>query len=121
MSKDMLQEFLADGFFKETISHSTEAVTYVKGRAVAGAPVVTPIDAIVQVVNGKELIDMGLGQYTDKENYSIFMATEIDESKNNYITYQGKTYKIIDMAPWRSYGFRKYIMTQYNEDNLNDN
>lgn len=121
-NREMLQEFLSDEFFQRTISLVTKAITYVKGSAVIGTPVTIQIDVITpQVVKERELINLGLGEYTDNENYSFFSDVEIDQTKNNYITFEGKTYKIIKTLPWRSYGFRKYIMSQYNEDNLNDN
>ncbi len=117
----MLSEFVSDAFFSGTISLITRSVSYLKGRAVTGNPVTTQIQAIVQSVDAKLLIDQGLGDYTDKESFSVFTSIEIDQTKNNYISFQGKTYKVIKMFPWRSYGFRKYIISQYNEDTLNDN
>lgn len=120
-NREMLQEFLNDEFFKEIISLVTRSVSYVKGAAVTGGPVTTSIEAIVQVIKDKELINLGLGQYTDNENYSVITETEIDQTQNNYILFQGKTYKIVKMLSWRSYGFRKYVISQYNETNLNDN
>lgn len=120
-NKEMLDEILNDEFFHSSILLTVKTVDYVEGvvSTVSATPV--SIDAIVQNVTAKTLENLGLGVYTDKENFSLFTATEIDLSKSNYITYQSKNYKIVALMPWRGYGFRKYIMTQYNGDVLNDN
>lgn len=120
-NREMLTEILGDEFFYNSVPLTVVSVTRDKGvvTPVAASPV--NISVIIQNTTSKDLVNAGLGIYSDKENYSIFTDTVIDLSQSNYITYQGKVYKIVNNNPWRSYGFLKYIMTQYNGDYLNDN
>ena len=120
-NREMLTEILNDEFFFSLVPLTVVSITREKGvvTPVAASPV--NIDAIIQVISSKDLINLGLGIYSDKENYSLFTAIVMDFSKSNFITFYGKTYKIINSNPWRSNGFCKYIMTQYNGDMLNDN
>ncbi len=117
----MLTEILNDEFFFSSVLLTVVSITRNKGvvTPVAASPI--NIDAIIQNITSKDLINLGLGIYSDKENFSLFTAVVMDFSKSNFITYYGKTYKIINNSPWRSNGFCKYIMTQYNGDMLNDN
>lgn len=120
-NREMLTEILNDEFFFSSVPLTVVSITREKGvvTPVADSPI--NIDAIIQVTSSKDLINAGLGIYSDKENYSLFTATVMDFSKSNFITYNGKTYKVVNNNPWRSNGFCKYIITEYNEDYLNDN
>lgn len=120
-NREMLTEILNDEFFFSSVPLTVVSITRNKGvvTPVAASPV--NIDAIIQNITSKDLINLGLGIYSDKENFSLFTAVVMDFSKSNFITFYGKTYKIINNSPWRSNGFCKYIMTQYNGDMLNDN
>lgn len=120
-NKEMLEEILSDEFFYNSIALTVKTTVYLEGIVTPTLAPPVNIDAIVQVVSPKLLISLGLGSLTDQENFSIFTDTEIDFAKSNYIAYEGKNYKIIKALPWRGYGFRKYIMTQFNGDFLNDN
>jgi len=120
-NREMLAEILEDEFFYDSVPLTVVSITRDKGvvTPVAASPV--NIDAVVQNVSSKDLINFGLGIYSDKESLSLFTAVIIDFSKSNYISYNGKNYKIVNQNPWQGHGFYKYIMTQYNEDFLNDN
>lgn len=120
-NREMLSEILNDEFFFNTVPLTVVSITREKGvvTPVAASPV--NIDAIVQNTSSKDLQNAGLGIYSDKENKSLFTAVLMDFSKSNFITHDGKTYKVVNQNPWKSYGFYKYIMTQYNGDMLNDN
>lgn len=120
-NREMLTEIINDEFFFSSIPLTVVSITREKGvvTPVAASPV--NISVIIQNTSSKDLINAGLGIYSDKENYSLFTATVMDLSKSNFISYNGKNYKIINNNPWRSNGFCKYIATQYNGDYLNDN
>lgn len=120
-NREMLQEFLSDDFFREEVTLTTRTNTYVRGRSVTSPDVTTPIVGVVQPTTPRELINLGLGQYTDKENFIIHTATNIIQSDSHYITFKGKFYKIVSKLPWDSYGFFRYVITLYNEGDLNDN
>ena len=120
-NREMLEEFINDEFFGSSLVLSSKTVTYLQGREVVGASVDATITGVIQPVSAKELINLGLGKFTDKLNFSLHTATEIEQSENNFITFKGKTYRIISTLPWTDYGFNNYIISQYNEDTLNDN
>jgi hypothetical protein len=109
MSKEMLREIIDDNFFQDSIIWAVIPI------------IVKNLKAIVQNINASELENLGLGIYTDKDNLSIFINQDIDFALNNFATYEGKTYKFIKAMPWRGYGFRNYIITQYQSVVLNDN
>jgi hypothetical protein len=120
-NREMLSEFIGDEFFNQTITLITRTVTRFQGRAVPDADVETPIDGVIQSVTAKTLINLGLGQYTDHQAFSLHTQTPIDQSENNFVRYEGKLYKIQKTSPWNAYGFNKYVLFQYNEEELNDN
>lgn len=120
-NREMLSEFINDEFFNQTITLITRTVTRSRGRVIPNADAETPIDGVIQTVTAKTLIDLGLGQYTDQQAFSLHTQTPIDQSENNFIRFEGKLYKIRKTSPWNAYGFNKYILFQYNEEGLNDN
>lgn len=117
----MLAEILNDEFFYDSLPLTVVSIMREKGVVTPVISLPVNIDVIVQNVSSKDLIDLGLGIYSDKENYSLFTAVVVDLSKSNFISYNGKNYKIINQSPWRGHRFLKYIMTQYNGDMINDN
>tara|TARA_R110000868_G_scaffold220188_1_gene471291 strand:- start:1321 stop:1686 length:366 start_codon:yes stop_codon:yes gene_type:complete len=121
MSKEMLREIIDDNFFQDSIIWAVIPIIRSKGTVTDGTPIVKNLKAIVQNINASELENLGLGIYTDKDNLSIFINQDIDFALNNFATYEGKTYKFVKAMPWRGYGFRNYIITQYQSAVLNDN
>lgn len=119
---DLLSEFLADPYFANTVDLITKTVTNIKGRVEVTGSTTISIDCITpQPIKSKDLINEGLGLYTDKLSFSLFTKADIDQSKNNFISYKDKLYKIKKTIPWDDYGFKKYIICQYNDEDLNDN
>jgi len=120
-NRDLLSEFLDDDYFKQTVTLITKIVTRVGGRTEATGSNENPIDGIIQTVKEKDLINAGLGQFTNNQAYSFFTKTIIDQSLNNLIRFENKLFKIRKVSAWNSYGFNKYIIYQYNDEVINDN
>ena len=118
---DLLSEFLTDSYFQNTLTLITKTITRVKGRTETTGTVEVPISGIIQAISAKELVNEGLGQYTDKLSYSFFAQITIDLSENNFIRFEDKLFKIRKVFRWNNYGFNKYIICQYNDEALNDN
>jgi hypothetical protein len=132
---DLLSEFLDDSYFKSTLTLVTKTTIIVKGRVEETGEIETEIDGIIQNIasqdlinqglgqyaNSQHLINQGLGQFTDKLCYSLFIKLVVDKSKNNFIRFENKLFKIEKVYPWNNYGFNKYIICQYNDEVLNDN
>jgi len=119
-NKDLLSEFLDDDYFNQTVELITRTVVRIKGRTETTGTNETPIDGIVQSVKGKDLVNVGLGQYTSNQAYSLHTQTIIDQSLNNLIRFEDKLFKIKKVSAWNNYGFNKYIIYQYNDEVLND-
>lgn len=121
-NKNLLFEIITDEFFFTQIPLTVVTITRNKGNV---TPVIAPpvnIDVIIQSVDSKDLINLGLGIYADKENFSIFTSVVLDMlNASNFVDYYGKRYKVIKRAPWQDHGFIEYVVTQYNEDHLAGN
>ena len=118
---DLLSEFLNDSYFKSTLTLITKTTIRVKGRFEETGEIETEIDGIIQNITAQELIKEGLGEFTDKLCYSLFIKLVVDKSRNNFIRFENKLFKIEKTYPWNNYGFNKYIICQYNDEVLNDN
>lgn len=121
MTREMLNEFISDSFFNIPVTLVTKVVTRSKGRVIDGIPIEKTINCVIQSVKEKDLVNNGLGQFTDRQAFSVFTKEQIDQSENNLIRFHGKLFKIRRTGDWVEYGFNKYIIYQYNDTVLNDN
>jgi hypothetical protein len=121
MTNDLLSEILDDDYFKQVVALVTKSIDFNEGQVVDLGNIETQIDCVIQSVKHKELVSNGLGEYTENQAYSLFTKIIIDQSKNNFIRYENKLFKIKQVGAWNNYGFNKYIIYQYNDEVLNDN
>jgi hypothetical protein len=118
--KEMLKDFIDDEFFTNKLTLITKKTTYNQGIAITGVAETLVIEGIIQPISSKELINLGLGNYTDKLNYAVHTAHEITQGENNFIQFKGKTFKIIAAMPWQDYGYNRYVISIFNDITLNN-
>lgn len=121
-NREMLSEIINDEFFYNSVPLVVVTVSRDRGNVVINESPTVNIDVIIQNIENKDLINLGLGIYSDRENFSIFTDIVLDMvNASNFITYMGKKYKVIKRAPAQTYGFIEYVITQYNEEHLAGN
>lgn len=120
MSKEIFQDFENDEFFKNELTLIIKTTVYSEGVAITGVSESQTIKGIIQPISAKELINLGLGNYTDKLNYAVHTVHEITQGENNFIIFKGNTFKIIADMPWQDYGFNRYVISLFQNNNLNN-
>ena len=73
-NREMLTEILNDEFFFSSVPLIVVSITRDKGVVTPVAADPVNIDVIIQVTSSKDLINAGLGIYSDKENYYILLS-----------------------------------------------
>jgi len=109
-----------------TIKSRTFAVN--EGHEETSTTVITTIKQkkVIVPMNGKELVDAGLGQYAANETYALYTGTPLKIQsgtllqKTDVITKGGFDFQIISIEDYKEQGFYRYVITKLMETQLND-
>jgi hypothetical protein len=126
---EILKQFLNHGYFTQgTIMVMSAKFTYEKGHMVQtySMPEVIKTRKVLVPTNANELVNMGLGEYSAKETYSLFTETPLkfqsgtNLQSNDIVVYKGVNHKILSVMDFSTHGFFKYIITKQMEAKLGD-
>lgn len=124
-----LDDFIADDFFNRgDITIISRDGAYVEGEYVENLPVENTVttDKVLIPMNGKALVDAGLGEYSSEETFKLWVRDALVFSNGSLlqegdtIQYETNTYKIILVENWVTHGFYKYIISKQRLGALND-
>jgi|WetSurMetagenome_2_1015567.scaffolds.fasta_scaffold228477_2 hypothetical protein len=117
MNKNIFHSFLKNKYFKHTVEYikAIQVQLYGRNNITYENPILKNVVFIS--ANPKSLEQMGFGKILDKQNYFMFCNFEI--GMNDLIQYEGERYQRLNSNNFKEYGFNKYIVSIYNENNLN--
>ena len=117
MDKNLLKHFLKNDFFKKNIKVLTCTQNNSYGRTSATYSLPVDKKVVLMQATAGQLQQSGFGKLID--NQTFFMFCDFEIGMNDKILYEKEYYQRQNSEDWKDWGFNKYIISIYNQDNLN--
>jgi len=118
MNKDIFHSFLKNKMFQHTVSYLKAIQVNTHGRVNTTYETAVSKTVVLVSANAGTLVKMGYGKLIDSQTFFMFAKFEI--GMNDIIQYKGERYQRKNSNDFEEYGFNKYIVSIYNENNLNE-
>ena len=117
MSRDVFKTFLTDRYFRDIVKYIRVIEVKMYGRLQTKED--PPVDKECVLIAAKPdvLVKMGYGKLVDYQTFIMF--SKFDLGLNDFIEHKGERYQRQNFSDYTDYGFNKYIISIYNEENLN--
>lgn len=119
MNKNIFNSFLKNKVFKHIVSYIQAVQVNTYGRVnITYKPAINKNIVLISATAG-ELQKMGFGKLIDNQTFFGFTDFGFEIGMNDLIQYKGERYQRQNSNDYTEYGFNKYILSIYNENNLN--
>jgi hypothetical protein len=119
MNKDIFKPFLNNRIFTHTIDYYKATETKVKGRNKIVYATAIKQKAVFVSAKAEDLIKAGFDKFIDNDTFYCFTKFNFELGMNDIVAWAGKRYQRINSNNFQEYGFNKYIVSVYNDVNLN--
>jgi hypothetical protein len=119
MNKNIFHSFLKNKVFKRIVDYLQWDGVKTYGRVNINYLTAVKKSIVLISATAGELQNMGLGKLIDNQTFFAFTNYDFEIGMNDIIQYRGERYQRQNSNDFTEYGFNKYVISIYNENNIN--
>jgi hypothetical protein len=119
MNKNIFHSFLKNKVFKHIVDYIKATQINLYGRVSITYSTAVKKSIVLISATAGELQNMGLGKLIDNQTFFAFTNYDFEIGMNDIIQYRGERYQRQNSNDFTEYGFNKYVISIYNENNIN--